>query len=171
MSRQKRKRHSTLSSKSSRVRKIDGPEEYRRWERLRDFVEERLGVRPFVYMKDMKHDGEADCESNRIWIRVGLTQVNFAMTYIHECIHIYCYNNDIWPAYHKMEWTPEGLRGYLLTIKRAEKWVHNFSQELMKEFDPRIKEYELDMSPYDRDKDETIRDFEEEGIILPRKRK
>lgn len=161
----------THCSKSSRIRKIDGISEYRRWKKLRDFVEDRLGVRPTVYMKEMDYDGEAICEENTIWIRTGLSQVDFATTYIHECIHIYCFNNDIFPAYHKIEWTPEGLRAYLITIKRAEKWVHNFSLELMKEFDPRISMNELDMSCYDIEKAEIIQDFEEEGIILPRKRR
>jgi hypothetical protein len=106
---------------------------------LREYAKEKLGVKPRVYLvKDLGEkefgypiDGLCNYTGNVIKLTKGLSKADFIHTYLHECVHLYCYRNNIFPKYHyHSTLTSSDFTAYKKTAVRAELWVDRKARHL-----------------------------------------
>jgi hypothetical protein len=113
-----------------------------------DIVESKYNVKVSIKKLDSIAYGESCCTNKRtINISSKVKNINkFVFCLFHEAGHFYCYDNHIYPAYHRCMatqfMTQKQKRALILTAWKAEKYVDNWANSEMKKYFPELDEME-----------------------------
>ncbi|MEK6829045.1 MAG: ImmA/IrrE family metallo-endopeptidase [Nanoarchaeota archaeon] len=98
----------------------------------------------FVKMDSKHFYGFSEARERKIFISDSIKKTEEILsTIFHEIGHVYCYDNNIFPLYHKAQYknkfTINEKKGLWLTALRAERYVDEWAKKQMNNYFPEFK--------------------------------